>query len=172
MKRFTSVDTSVLKQHYEKKVHELEHEKRALQVGFLLVIFTWASHYSQLFSQLAERDRATEAQSFEYFIELWRKCSKAEAGLSSKVKCPWSTGELSWCFLITSWLLVNLHLVCSSYQITGSKIISTLQVAELKKKQDAQAQLQRQKQKSDEAAKRLQDDIQRIKTQKVPIHGI
>ncbi|KAK1395996.1 kinesin-like protein KIN-4C [Heracleum sosnowskyi] len=43
------------------------------------------------------------------------------------------------------------------------------QVAELKKKQDAQAQLLRQKQKSDEAAKRLQDDIQRIKTQKVQL---
>lgn len=43
------------------------------------------------------------------------------------------------------------------------------QVAELKKKQDAQAQLLRQKQKSDEAAKRLQDDIQRIKSQKVRV---
>ncbi|KAK1405305.1 hypothetical protein POM88_004910 [Heracleum sosnowskyi] len=43
----------------------------------------------------------------------------------------------------------------------------SIQVSELKKKQDAQAQLLRQKQKSDEAAKRLQDDIQRIKTQKV-----
>lgn len=31
MKRFASADTSVLKQHYEKKVHELELEKRALQ---------------------------------------------------------------------------------------------------------------------------------------------
>lgn len=41
------------------------------------------------------------------------------------------------------------------------------QVTELKKKQDAQAQLLRQKQKSDEASKRLQDEIQRIKTHKV-----
>lgn len=45
----------------------------------------------------------------------------------------------------------------------------SLQVAQLKKKQDAQAQLLRQKLKSDEAAKRLQDEIQRIKTQKVLI---
>nr|GME01379.1 kinesin-like protein KIN-4C [Ipomoea batatas] len=44
-----------------------------------------------------------------------------------------------------------------------------LQVAELKKKQDAQSQLLRQKQKSDEAAKHLQDEIQRIKTQKVQL---
>ncbi|KAK6130752.1 hypothetical protein DH2020_035510 [Rehmannia glutinosa] len=43
------------------------------------------------------------------------------------------------------------------------------QVAVLKKKQDAQAQLLRQKQKSDEAAKRLQDEIHRIKTQKVQL---
>jgi hypothetical protein len=42
-----------------------------------------------------------------------------------------------------------------------------LQVSELKKKQEAQQQLLRQKQKSDEAAKRLQEDIQRIKSQKV-----
>ncbi|GJU13643.1 kinesin-like protein KIN-4C isoform X1, partial [Tanacetum coccineum] len=42
-------------------------------------------------------------------------------------------------------------------------------VAELKKKQDAQAQLLRQKQRSDEAAKRLQDEIHRIKTQKVQL---
>ena len=43
----------------------------------------------------------------------------------------------------------------------------SLQVAELKKKQDAQNQLLRQKQKSDEAAKKLNDEIQRIKTHKV-----
>ena len=44
-----------------------------------------------------------------------------------------------------------------------------MQVSELKKKQDAQAQLLRQKQKSDEASKKLQDEIHRIKTQKVPL---
>lgn len=32
MKRFASGDTSVLKQHYEKKVNELENEKWTLQV--------------------------------------------------------------------------------------------------------------------------------------------
>lgn len=42
-----------------------------------------------------------------------------------------------------------------------------MQVSELKKKQEAQQQLLRQKQKSDEAAKRLQEDIHRIKSQKV-----
>ncbi|KAK7410465.1 hypothetical protein VNO78_01265 [Psophocarpus tetragonolobus] len=45
------------------------------------------------------------------------------------------------------------------------------QVFELKKKQDAQAQLLKQKQKSDEAAKGLQDEIQRIKAQKVHLQN-
>ncbi|XP_074263675.1 kinesin-like protein KIN-4C isoform X2 [Silene latifolia] len=45
------------------------------------------------------------------------------------------------------------------------------QVSALKKKQEAQAQLLRQKQKSDEAAKRLQDEIQRIKSQKVQLQN-
>ncbi|CAN6253319.1 unnamed protein product [Urochloa humidicola] len=43
------------------------------------------------------------------------------------------------------------------------------QVSDLKKKQEAQQQLLRQKQKSDDAAKRLQEDIQRIKSQKVQL---
>ncbi|GKD19408.1 kinesin-like protein KIN-4C, partial [Tanacetum coccineum] len=42
-------------------------------------------------------------------------------------------------------------------------------VAEMQKKQDAQAQLLRQKQRSDEAAKKLQDEIHRIKTLKVQL---
>lgn len=33
MKSHSSTGTSVLKQHYEKKVHELEQEKRELQVS-------------------------------------------------------------------------------------------------------------------------------------------
>jgi hypothetical protein len=37
----------------------------------------------------------------------------------------------------------------------------------MKKKQDSQVQLLKQKQKSDDAAKRLQDEIQSIKAQKV-----
>lgn len=39
MKRFTSTDTSVLKHHYEKKVQELEQEKKSLQVRDLYKIF-------------------------------------------------------------------------------------------------------------------------------------
>lgn len=37
MKRFANVDTSVLKHHYEKKVQELEHEKKSLLVSAVSV---------------------------------------------------------------------------------------------------------------------------------------
>lgn len=45
-----------------------------------------------------------------------------------------------------------------------------LQISDLKKKQENQVQLSREKQKSDEAAKRLQAEIQYIKSQKVCSH--
>ncbi|KAL5216328.1 hypothetical protein ABZP36_007729 [Zizania latifolia] len=47
------------------------------------------------------------------------------------------------------------------------KRLQQKEVSELKKKQKAQQQLLRQKQKSDDAAKRLQEEIHRIKSQKV-----
>ncbi|KAK1406714.1 hypothetical protein QVD17_38322 [Tagetes erecta] len=111
MKRFASGDTSVLKQHYEKKVQELEQEKRSLQ-----------KEIEQL------------------------RCNLANISSSSDD----STQKLKETYL------QKLNFLES-------------QVADLKKKQDAQAQLLRQKQKGDEAAKRLQDEIHRIKTQKVQL---
>ncbi|KAG0482569.1 hypothetical protein HPP92_010653 [Vanilla planifolia] len=87
MKRFSKMDTSILRQHYEKKLLELEQEKKALQ------------------KEIEELDLTLQA----YLPH---------------------------------------------------------QVSELKKKQEAQSQLLRQKQKSDDAAKRLQEEIQRIKSQK------
>ena len=42
-----------------------------------------------------------------------------------------------------------------------------LQIAELKKNQESHAQLLRQKQRSDDAAKHLQEEIQRMKAQRV-----
>ncbi|KAL1821827.1 hypothetical protein ACET3Z_016696 [Daucus carota] len=111
MKRFAGVDTSVLKQHYEKKVLDLEQEKKTLQ-----------KEIEQLRCNLANISSSTD-------------------GSTQKLKENY---------------LQKLNFLES-------------QVSELKKKQDAQAQLLRQKQKSDEAAKRLQDDIQRIKTQKVQL---
>ncbi|XP_059637201.1 kinesin-like protein KIN-4C [Cornus florida] len=111
MKRFASVDTSVLKQHYEKKVHELEQEKRSLQ-----------REIEDLRHNLANISSTSDESSQKLKENYLQKLNVLEA-----------------------------------------------QVAVLKKKQDAQAQLLRQKQKSDEAAKRLHDEIQRIKTQKVQL---
>lgn len=45
MKRYSSGGTSVLKQHYEKKVHELEQEKRALQVSVMCSILYFDEIY-------------------------------------------------------------------------------------------------------------------------------
>ncbi|KAM7252940.1 hypothetical protein ACFE04_025558 [Oxalis oulophora] len=111
MKRFSSVGTtSVLKQHYEKKVQDLEHEKKALQ-------------------------REIEAL----------KCNLANISSTSSDDGAQKLKE------------EYLHKL---------NVLET-QVSELKKKQDSQAQLLRQKQKSDDAARRLNDEIQRIKNQKV-----
>ncbi|CAK9163619.1 unnamed protein product [Ilex paraguariensis] len=109
MKHFTNVDTSVLKQHYERKVQELEQEKRSLQKEIEELRFNLANISSA-------SDEGAEKLKGDYL----QKLNVLEA-----------------------------------------------QVTTLKKKQDAQSQLSRQKQKSEEAAKRLQDEIQRIKTQKV-----
>lgn len=58
MKRVANVDPSVLKQHYEKKVHELEHEKRALQVGAGLVIcYKWLDYILVVFLFLLSTNR-------------------------------------------------------------------------------------------------------------------
>ncbi|XVE95183.1 hypothetical protein REPUB_Repub02eG0074500 [Reevesia pubescens] len=111
MKRFASSDTSVLKQHYEKKVNELEQEKRVLQ-----------KEIENLRHNLANISSTSDVGAQKLKEEYLQKLNFLES-----------------------------------------------QVAQLKKKQDAQAQLLRQKQKSDEAAKRLQDEIQRIKCQKVQL---
>ncbi|KAK8684073.1 hypothetical protein V6N13_040110 [Hibiscus sabdariffa] len=103
--------SSVLKQHYEKKVNELEQDKRSLQ---------------------------KEIEELRYNL----------ANISS----PSNFGAQK----LKEEYLHNLNVLES-------------QVAELKKKQDAQAQLLRQKQKSDEAAKRLQDEIQRLNSEKVQL---
>ncbi|XP_060963973.1 kinesin-like protein KIN-4C [Cannabis sativa] len=104
-------NTSVLKQHYEKKVHELEQEKRVLQ-----------REIDELRHNLASISSTTDDGAQKLKEDYLQKLNLLES-----------------------------------------------QVSALKKKQDAQAQLLKQKQKSDEAAKRLQDEIQRIKTQKVQL---
>ncbi|KAJ6808003.1 kinesin-like protein KIN-4C [Iris pallida] len=111
MKLFAKVDTSVLKQHYEKKLLELEQEKKALQ-----------KEIEDLRFNLANMSTTSDDGA-----------QKLKEGYLQKLN-----------------------------------VLET-QVSELKKKQEAQSQLLRQKQKSDDAAKRLQDEIQRIKSQKVQL---
>ncbi|CAH8280392.1 unnamed protein product [Arabidopsis lyrata] len=111
MKRFSSGGTSVLKQHYEKKVHDLEQEKRALQ----------------------------------------REIEGLRQNLAS---IPSGSGD-------------GAQKLKEEY-VQKLNTLET-QVSVLKKKQDAQAQLMRQKQKSDDAAIKLQDEIHRIKSQKVQL---
>ncbi|XP_054788474.1 kinesin-like protein KIN-4C isoform X2 [Prosopis cineraria] len=109
MKRFNSPDTAVLRHHYEKKLLELEHEKKVLQ-----------KEIEDLKCNLSNIPSSPDDGAQKLKEEYLQKLNALEA-----------------------------------------------QVAELKKKQDAQAQLLKQKQKSDEASRRLQDEIQRIKSQKV-----
>ncbi|CAL9095684.1 unnamed protein product [Musa textilis] len=111
MKQFTRVDTTVLKQHYEKKLLELEQEKKLL------------------------------TKEIEHLRFNLSNLSSTSDGSAQKLKEDY---------------LQKLNML-------------ETQVSELKKKQEAQAQLLRQKQKSDEAAKRLQEEIQRIKSQKVQL---
>ncbi|OIW04314.1 hypothetical protein TanjilG_32506 [Lupinus angustifolius] len=111
MKRFNNSDTSVLKTHYEKKLHELEQEKKFLQ-----------KEIEELRCNLSNISSTSDAGAQKLKEDYLQKLNALEA-----------------------------------------------QVSDLKKKQDSQVQLLRQKQKSDEAAKRLQDEIQRIKSQKVQL---
>ncbi|KAJ8459879.1 hypothetical protein OPV22_032805 [Ensete ventricosum] len=111
MKQFAKSDTAFLKQHYEKKLLELEQEKKLLMKEIEDLRFNLSSLSST-------SDESAEKLKADYLQKL--------------------------------------------------NMLET-QVSELKKKQEAQAQLLRQKQKSDEAAKRLQEEIQRIKSQKVQL---
>ncbi|KAJ7517209.1 hypothetical protein O6H91_21G014700 [Diphasiastrum complanatum] len=113
MRTFAKSDTVVLKQHFERKLVELEEEKRSLQ-----------RERDNLFAELealaSSSDEQTQKMQEAYVLKL--------------------------------------------------KDLET-QILDLKKKQDNQAQLLRQKQRSDEAAIRLQDEIHRIKQQKVQLQN-
>ncbi|XP_068655953.1 kinesin-like protein KIN-4C [Aristolochia californica] len=111
MKNFSKADTSVLKQHYEKKLLDLEQEKKDLQ-----------KEIEELRLNLANISSSSDDGAQKLKEEYLQKLNALES-----------------------------------------------QVSELKRKQDAQSQLLRQKQKSDDAAKKLQDEIQRIKSQKVQL---
>ncbi|KAJ0818832.1 putative plus-end-directed kinesin ATPase [Helianthus annuus] len=111
MKLFGGYDTMTLKQHFGKKIMELEEEKREVQ---------------------KERDRLqTEIENL----------SSTADGQTQKLQ--------------------DLH----SHKLKSLES----QIQDLKKKKDGQVIVTKQKQKSDEAAKKLQDEIQYIKAQKVQL---
>ncbi|KAI4389888.1 hypothetical protein MLD38_002059 [Melastoma candidum] len=111
MKIFGVSDTVALKQHFGKKIEELEKEKKAAQL---------------------ERDRL--------LAEVENLAANSD-GQTQKMQ-----------------------------DIHSQKLkMLEAQISDLKKKQENQFQLMRQKQKSDEAAKRLQEEIQSIKAQKVQL---
>ncbi|GLJ36782.1 hypothetical protein SUGI_0741660 [Cryptomeria japonica] len=113
MKLFGKVDTAVLKQHFGKKLMELEEEKKTVQ---------------------KERDRLlAEVESL----------ANTTDGQTQKMQ---------------------------EVYLQKLKMLET-QISDLRKKQENQVQLIKQKQRSDEAAKRLQEEIQFIKAQKVQLQN-
>ncbi|XP_010688678.2 kinesin-like protein KIN-4A isoform X2 [Beta vulgaris subsp. vulgaris] len=111
MKLFGEADTETLKQHFGKKLMELEDEKKAVQL---------------------ERDRLS--------AEIENLAASSD-GQTQKLQ--------------------DVH----SQKLKALEA----QILDLKKKQENQVQLLKQKQKSEEAAKRLQEEIQFIKAQKVQL---
>eukprot|EP00252_Welwitschia_mirabilis_P016492 TRINITY_DN3636_c0_g1_i2.p1 TRINITY_DN3636_c0_g1~~TRINITY_DN3636_c0_g1_i2.p1 ORF type:complete len:967 (+),score=258.83 TRINITY_DN3636_c0_g1_i2:92-2992(+) len=113
MKLFGKLDTSALKQHFGKKLIELEEEKNSVQ---------------------KERDRLlAEVENLAHMSD----------GQTQKIH--------------------------ETY-VQKLKALET-QISDLKKKQENQMQLVKQKQRSDEEAKRLQEEIQYIKAQKVQLQN-
>ncbi|CAJ1974022.1 unnamed protein product [Sphenostylis stenocarpa] len=113
MKLYSNADASVLRHHYEKKLIEMEQEKKVLQ-----------KEIEELKCNLADISSTSDDGAQKLKQDYLQKLNALEA-----------------------------------------------EVSELKKKQDAQAQLMKQKQKTDEFAKGLQDEIHRIKAQKVHLQN-
>ncbi|KAJ0085899.1 hypothetical protein Patl1_08905 [Pistacia atlantica] len=111
MKLFGGIDTVALKQHFGKKIAELEDEKWTVQ-----------QERDRLLAEVENRAATSDGQTQKLQDVHAHKLKSLEA-----------------------------------------------QILDLKKKQENQVQLLKQKQKSDEAAKRLQDEIQSIKAQKVQL---
>ncbi|XP_042487988.1 kinesin-like protein KIN-4A isoform X2 [Macadamia integrifolia] len=111
MKLFGGVDTAALKQHFGKKIMELEDEKKAVQ-----------QERDHLLAEVESLAATSDGQTQKMQDVHTQKLKALEA-----------------------------------------------QILDLKKKQENQVQLLKQKQRSDEAAKRLQDEIQFIKAQKVQL---
>ncbi|PNX80394.1 chromosome-associated kinesin KIF4A-like protein, partial [Trifolium pratense] len=111
MKLFGVSDAEAFKQHFGRKIMELEDEKRTVQ-----------QDRDRLLAEVENLAAGTDGQTH-----------KSEDIYAQKLKAL------------------------------------EAQIVDMKKKQDSQVQLLKQKQKSDDAAKRLQDEIQSIKAQKVQL---
>ncbi|CAM6093435.1 unnamed protein product [Calypogeia fissa] len=111
MKTFVRSDATILKQHFERKLVELEEEKKMLQ-----------KERDKLVTELEKLATTSDAQTHKLQETYSQKLKDLEA-----------------------------------------------QISDLKKKQENQSQHLRAKQRADEAAKRLQEDIHRIKSQKVQL---
>ncbi|KDP31975.1 hypothetical protein JCGZ_12436 [Jatropha curcas] len=113
MKLFVEVDTEALKQHFRKKIMELEEEKRIVQ-----------QERDHLLAEIGNRSANSDGQT-----------QKTNDFHSQKLKAL------------------------------------EAQILDLKSKQENRVELLKQKQRSDEAAKRLQAEIQQIKSQKVQLQN-
>ncbi|OAE24281.1 hypothetical protein AXG93_1052s1040 [Marchantia polymorpha subsp. ruderalis] len=136
MKSFARPDAVVLKQHFERKLVELEEEKKVLQA---------------IIVSISVRDRHVAL----YCLFLKILIAKERDMLMSELETLATTSD------------EQTHKMEESYS-TKLKNLET-QISDLKKKQENQSQHLKAKQRADEAAKRLQEEIHRIKTQKVQL---
>lgn len=115
----------------------------------LIFVVGWFSRYVSLF----QKERDTLLVEMETLVSLTdEQAQKMKETYVQKLKMLESQVYFLACSLFV-------HLI----QYTNSDS----QIAELKRSQESQTQLLRQKQRSDEAAKRLQEEIQRMKAQRV-----
>lgn len=167
---FGGFDTLALKQHYGKKLMELEEEKKVVQVAwhyletdidtiYLCFFLKYDNRHVFLIVQ-QERDRLfaevenlaanSDGQGHKLHDNHLQKLKALEAQVT---------------------LVTLYHTIGPSPFFGKSTTVLFKQILELKKKQENQVQLLKQKQRSDEAAKKLQEEIQFIKAQKVVIRS-
>ncbi|KAL2894618.1 Kinesin-like protein KIN-4A [Bienertia sinuspersici] len=144
IKLFGEGDTETLKQHFGKKLMELEDEKRAVQ---------------------QERDRLlAEIENLSASDGQTQKLQDVHSQKLKALEAQVQGFEVNKQFSVLQARLISFVVMIPNYLFNVH-----LQILDLKKKQENQVQLLKQKQKSEEAAKRLQEEIQFIKSQKVQL---
>ncbi|EHA8590245.1 Kinesin-like protein KIN-4A [Cocos nucifera] len=177
MRMFGGFDTLALKHHFGKKLMELEEEKRIVQQErdrLLAEVESLAASSDGQAHKLPDihlqKLKSLEAQ----ISELKKKQENQVQLLKQKQKSDEAAKKLQDEIQFIKAQKVQLqHKIKQEAeqfrQWKASREKELLQISELKKKQENQVQLLKQKQKSDEAAKKLQDEIQFIKAQKVQL---